>query len=303
MRSRVAPPDTCFADLSSSLLQATSRTFALTIPLLPEPVASQVAVAYLLYRLADTLEDAELWGRDERAAALASFARWVAVGDDDAWIRAAHASPPTSHAGYMDLVAHAADVRAELAAMPPAAGAAIRDGVVDTTRRMGGFVAGQDARGALVLDTAEELRAYCYAVAGIVGQVLTRLFVAAAPALAKFTPELERHAAAFGEGLQLVNILKDAASDAREGRVYIPAAMSRDEAAALAARDLDEADLYVATLERGGAPDGFVAFCALPVALARATLAALARGEAKVSREEALQIVAAVTSRSRRATR
>ena len=38
------------------LLQATSRTFALTIPLLHEPTRREVTVAYLLFRVADTLE-------------------------------------------------------------------------------------------------------------------------------------------------------------------------------------------------------------------------------------------------------
>ena len=38
------------------LLVETSRTFALAIPLLPEPTRRTVSVAYLLFRAADTLE-------------------------------------------------------------------------------------------------------------------------------------------------------------------------------------------------------------------------------------------------------
>lgn len=278
------------------LLGATSRTFALTIPLLPPALEAQVGVAYLLYRLADTLEDAELWGREQRMAALASFARWVVSPEDDAWREAARRAPPTSHAGYIDLVTRADAVLAHLETFPAAAAAAIREGVVATTERMRGFVAQQGPRGELTLETPDDLRAYCYAVAGIVGEVLTRLFVLACPSLASVRPALDTRAAAFGEGLQLVNILKDAKSDAREGRAYVPAHMAHEAVAALATRDLDEAEAYVRTLEGGGAPAGVVAFCALPVALARATLAALARGEPKLARAEAIAIVARITS-------
>ena len=46
--------------LMDHLLEKTSRTFALTVPLLPEPTRCEVTVAYLLFRVADTLEDATL---------------------------------------------------------------------------------------------------------------------------------------------------------------------------------------------------------------------------------------------------
>ena len=44
-------------DLLDQLLERTSRTFALSIPLLPEPARREVTLAYLLLRIADTLED------------------------------------------------------------------------------------------------------------------------------------------------------------------------------------------------------------------------------------------------------
>src|SRR3954453_3806448 len=57
------------------LLIATSRTFALAIPLLPEPTRREVTVAYLLFRIADTLEDAAAWPAGRRAEALERFSR------------------------------------------------------------------------------------------------------------------------------------------------------------------------------------------------------------------------------------
>src|ERR1700735_5167562 len=78
------------------LLTKTSRTFALAIPLLPEPTRSTVCLSYLLFRVADTLEDAGTWSRVARVQALAEWgellaridvasaraasARWIATG-------------------------------------------------------------------------------------------------------------------------------------------------------------------------------------------------------------------------------
>ena len=255
----------------ASLLEKTSRTFALAIPLLDPPLARRVGLAYLLFRIADTLEDGELWNRDQRAAALASFAHWVADGED-AWKRL---PPPTKHAGCLELLARAD---------------AVRDATPDTERGhvkrtalgMAEFVARQDERGHLVLTTVADLRAYCYAVAGIVGEMLTELFGEA--------PALWEDGKTFGEGLQLVNILKDAPSDARAGRVYLPPSVPRSEIVALAREDLRIAQRYVAALRERGAPSGTIAFCTLPLRLATATLDRLEQGAPKLTRDEALGI-------------
>jgi farnesyl-diphosphate farnesyltransferase len=55
------------------LLQESSQTFALAIPLLEEPCREQVSLAYLLLRVADTLEDASLWPPQKRLTALAEL--------------------------------------------------------------------------------------------------------------------------------------------------------------------------------------------------------------------------------------
>ena len=65
------------ADLDQ-LLEGSSRTFALTIPLLPEPIRAQVTVAYLLFRVADTLEDSERWTLAARGEKLRAFAAVLA---------------------------------------------------------------------------------------------------------------------------------------------------------------------------------------------------------------------------------
>src|SRR5689334_16439764 len=98
------------------LLEKTSRTFALAIPLLPEPTRRQVGLAYLLFRIADTFEDAELWTRERKLAALEGFAALLADGTtaDDVAREAAGwlAVPPCANAGYLELLRRAPEVLA-----------------------------------------------------------------------------------------------------------------------------------------------------------------------------------------------
>jgi len=72
-----------------------------------------------------------------------------------------------------------------------------------------------DARGPVVAPPLADLRLYCRRVAGAVGQLSIRAFGASGP-------EAERLAVALGEALQLTNILRDQAEDARDGRLYLP---------------------------------------------------------------------------------
>lgn len=293
------------------LLERTSRTFALSIPRLPEPTRLAVTLAYLLFRIADTFEDAAVWPRADRATALTDFLTLLAdpavVTDGRAPPRAATLARgwadarPSEHDGYLDLVAATPAVLDALAALPASARAIVTHHARRTAEGMRGFVERSDERGSLRLATLRELRDYCYVVAGIVGELLTDLFVHDAPALA--TPAVEAplraRARAFGEGLQLVNILKDASDDARDGRTYLPPDTDRSAVLALARADLASATDYVLTLQRGGAPRGFVEFTALPVLLAAETVALLASEGpgAKLSRERVMQLVTQLDAR------
>ena len=283
-------------DELASLLARTSRTFALTIPLLDEPLATDVGLAYLLFRIADTLEDAPSWGRDARMAALDSFGEWL-VGDDDerAWLEQVETSPPSDDEGCKALLARADAVRGAVIARGHDLAMAMTMDVVRTSSKMAEFVSRQTEAGGLVLASLPDLREYCYAVAGIVGELLTEMFLTRDPSLEAERDALMELAPAFGEGLQLVNILKDAPSDAREGRSYLPPGVARAEVLALARTDLQKANEYVAILKRAGASSYVQTFCALPVRLAEATLDRLEQGVAKLTREEVMTIFADVT--------
>lgn len=252
-----AGPDKA-APLSASelttLLERTSRTFALTIPLLDEPLATDVGLAYLLFRIADTLEDAPAWGRDLRMSALDSFGEWL-VGEnaEHGWLETVTKLRPTDDEGCLALLARAEGVRTSVAQRGQDLAMSITMDVVRTSSKMAEFVARQTEAGGLVLDDLEDLREYCYAVAGIVGELLTEMFLKRDPSLEPERDTLMDLAPAFGEGLQLVNILKDAEGDAREGRSYLPPGVDRAEVIALARTDLARANDYVDVLKLAGA--------------------------------------------------
>jgi len=255
------------------LLEKTSRTFALSIPMLPEPTRRHVAIAYLLFRVADTFEDAARWPRAKRLEALDDLARLLETRGGEQLAAARWlADPPVSHEGYLELLRETPAVMDAYWAVPPPARAALRGDLLRTVSGMAGFVRRGDARGNLRLASMRELRDYCYVVAGIVGEMLTELFLLDGDALAPYASRLRRRSRFFGEALQLVNILKDANSDATEGRVYLPEGVPRARVFALARRDLDVAAAYVGTLQLAGAPDGFIAFTGSPAVLARASL-------------------------------
>jgi farnesyl-diphosphate farnesyltransferase len=286
------------------LLEKTSRTFALTIPRLDEPLRTRVAVAYLLFRIADTFEDGERWSRAQRHRALRDFAAMVLRAEaltarDHARIRAWVDGSPSRDAAYMELVAETADVLAALAAMPPEPRSIVALHVVRTACGMADVVASGDSQGGVALQSLHELRAYCYVVAGIVGELLTDLFLAELPELEPVRGVLQREAAAFGEALQLVNILKDQRDDARDGRSYLPPGVDPAQLFALAREDLARAGVYIEALQGANAPRGVVAFCALPVLLAREALAAVERRGpgSKVSRERVLAIAVGLDRR------
>lgn len=261
------------------LLLATSRTFALAIPLLPDPTRIAVRTAYLLFRIADTFEDAAQWPRERRIAALGELVPLLhsasaggcnldaARERADAWAVAG----ASDNEGYVTLLRETPAVLEDLASLSPASRAIVTRHAVRTTEGMARVVESSDEGGRLQLDDVASVRAYCYVVAGIVGELLTEVFLADCRSLEAVRPELEATQIAFGEGLQLVNILKDVTDDARDGRRYVPTG-GRQELLALARTDLVEATRYVAALARGGAPRGFLAFTAFPLLLARATL-------------------------------
>jgi farnesyl-diphosphate farnesyltransferase len=215
-------------------------------------------------------------GREDRAEELS--ARWTS-------------SPPCAHAGYLELLRETPSVLEDFASLSAPARELIGAHVRRSAEGMASFVSRMSPEGNLVLADVADLRGYCYAVAGIVGEMLTELFLLRG-GLSKIEGNLRERAPLFGEGLQLVNILKDSFSDLKEGRRYLPPGVERAEIFALARNDLGRAGEYVLELQKIGAPRGFVGFTALPVELAWASLDRIEKSGAgaKVSRPEVFRI-------------
>src|SRR3569623_1016439 len=214
------------ADALQALLQKTSRTFALTIPMLPQPLRTESGVAYLLFRTIDTFEDATAWPPAERQKALRDFVALMDEGTPDDAARAVAENwlrhPPIDHDGYRELLGETSRVLGWYRRLSPPARAQMRTHVERSAQGMSRFVDRTDGSGLLRLETMADLHDYCYVVAGIVGELLPVLFVLGDGHLDGVAGALRARAIAFGEGLQLVNILKDAGAAAVEGRTYLP---------------------------------------------------------------------------------
>ena len=61
----------------------------------------------------------------------------------------------------------------------------------------------------------DELKLYCYRVAGVVGRLIARI-------LGFSNPKTLEYADKMGLALQLTNIIRDVGEDARQGRIYLP---------------------------------------------------------------------------------
>ncbi len=282
-----------------TLLERTSRTFALCIPRLPEPTRLEVTVAYLLFRIADTFEDATQWTPAKQREALLAFTELLENPTSERaealaamWV----ADPPLEHETYLELLSETAGVIATFERFRPEARRAICHHVTRTANGMAHFVDPAGGGGAKPVADLDGLRAYCYIVAGIVGEMLTDLFLLGRDELVPVSEALRGRAAAFGEGLQLTNILKDVSDDEQEGRSFLPAGVDRSEVFAVARDDLSIAREYTRILQDAGAEPGLIAFNALPVAMAEATLNRVeeAGPGAKISRLQVATIIAKV---------
>lgn len=263
----------------SRLLDLTSRTYALTIPFLPEPSRRYFSIAYLIMRTSDTFEDAETWSTDKRCAALDEFGRLIRFADRpdleavSDFVRRLDEDRPSSHPGYRELIAEMGGLLTDLADLPQAP----RDLVVHYSYEMilgmkKTLLRSVGRKHAITILGLGELREYCYYVAGLVGEMLTEILFLDAPQMEKELPWLRAHSKYFGEALQLTNVLKDSSADAVEDRSFISSEEVRAQAFQVAKEDLRIAVRYIEKIQDCGVPPGFVGFTTFPIKLSLATL-------------------------------
>lgn len=211
------------ADLlyQEATLEKVSRTFALTIPQLPPGLREVVGNAYLLCRLADTIEDDPGLDSAAKAGFMAEFVQ--VMGDDedaDDFARRLHMRlSPAMSAAEHDLVSHTATLLRVTARFTPLQ----RQAVARCVAIMGGGMPEFQRRVSLDgLSSLQELDRYCYYVAGVVGEMLTELFCARCPELDSRRDDMMSLAVRFGEGLQMTNILKDIWEDREANACWLP---------------------------------------------------------------------------------
>ena len=213
------PPD----DLAyqARILQGVSRTFALTIPQLPAPLRDVVGNAYLLCRIADTIEDDPALSAARKQVFSERFVEVVAgreaperfAGELRALL--SHAMLDSEH----DLIANTASVIRITRGFRAPQRNALERCVRVMSRGMAEFQRSATADG---LDDLPHLDRYCYCVAGVVGEMLTELFCDYSPEIGMRRDELLPLSVSFGQGLQMTNILKDVWDDRRRGACWLP---------------------------------------------------------------------------------
>jgi farnesyl-diphosphate farnesyltransferase len=222
------PPDAVQTDSSISdeayqehILPAVSRTFALTIPELPPALRTSVTNAYLLCRIADTIEDEPAL---TPAASLHFLQRFVAVlyGKEPAAALAQDLGPQLSNQTLQaeaDLVTNMERVVRVTNRLDAHQQIAIQRCVEVMCGGMHQFQQTASLRGVPRLSDLDD---YCYYVAGVVGQMLTELFCGYSPQIAQQRAGMHELDVSFAQGLQMTNILKDVWEDRGRGACWLP---------------------------------------------------------------------------------
>jgi farnesyl-diphosphate farnesyltransferase len=203
------------------ILPHVSRTFALTIPQLPQALSIPITSAYLLCRIADTIEDEPALSAAETLGFLQRFSAVVAGnGEPEALARdLEHRLSDRTLPTERDLVSNMDRVVRVTANLGPVQHAAIRRCVELMCYGMPRFQFNASIKG---LARSTDLDDYCYYVAGVVGEMLTDLFCDYSPDIARHRASLSALAASFAQGLQMTNILKDIWEDRSRGACWLP---------------------------------------------------------------------------------
>jgi farnesyl-diphosphate farnesyltransferase len=210
-------------DLGGPLLASVSRSFYLSIRLLPAVLRRPIGLAYLLARASDTIADSPSVPVASRLKHLSAFWQMVRTGEPEGLDELRH-EITSPHDGECTLIACLGDCLTWLSTL----GQKERGEIVGVLDKI---IRGQtldltrfgDENHVIALQSAAELEEYTYLVAGCVGEFWTRLCLHHMPNCAHLgLADLRRLGTNFGKGLQLVNILRDLPADLRAGRCYLP---------------------------------------------------------------------------------
>jgi farnesyl-diphosphate farnesyltransferase len=228
--------------LRKDILRDVSRSFFLSVQVLPKALRKPIGMAYLFARAADTIADTRLAAPEQRVAYLQAFRAQFDNPDPAALERfAAALTPQQSIPAERALLARLPELFRHYGMLPESDRVLIRDlmrelpegMVMDLTTFPAEDKKPKASPKALATD--EALDRYCYLVAGTAGKFWTRVLAAKTKTIRDEALMIDS-GVRYGQGLQMVNVLRDAPRDLAIGRCYIP--LTRLSAAGLTPEDL-----------------------------------------------------------------
>ncbi len=216
------------AELLGNVLRDVSRSFYLTLRVLPSSVRMPIGLAYLLARAADSIADTGALERGRRLDRLLEF-RNLVTGHGK--ISAEEIVRPISESKSANvteaellLLGRLPDCIELLRGLPVEDRARVAEVVAQLTVGMELDLRTFTGEGRIqALDTFEQLEDYTYHVAGCVGPFWTRMCVSHIPAFRGWEVEgMCQLGIRFGKALQWTNVLRDIPRDLQNGRCYLP---------------------------------------------------------------------------------
>ncbi len=218
MYSSPSPQDFIY---QNEVLQGVSRTFALTIPQLPEKLRCVVGNAYLLCRIADTVEDEAALSADQKRLFTDQFIQ-VVEGEKQAITFAQDLFPLLSEQtleAERDLIRNTERIIRITQSYNDNQKKALARCVRIMAKGMADYQEKETLNGLPDQVTMDD---YCYYVAGVVGEMLAELFCDYSEEISQDHDELMDLSVSFGQGLQMTNILKDIWDDQQRGVCWLP---------------------------------------------------------------------------------
>jgi farnesyl-diphosphate farnesyltransferase len=269
-----------------AILSSVSRTFALTIPLLPPMIEKVVGNTYLLCRIVDTIEDAEDLSPETKQNLSQLFLDAVLErAPVESFVEPClKALDHYGNQDELDLITHTPTVLRILHTCSQDDQAAVSRCVSIMSEGMSYFHGKQTQAG---LKDLREFEKYCYVVAGVVGELLTTIFSNYSSAFAKSIKGHDELALAFGQALQMTNILKDSPEDHARGVSWKPADISQKELLKISYQKLQDSLSYILLIPKEEL--GMRRFCFLAFGLAVMTLSKIAKRK-EFSRQDEVKL-------------
>ncbi|KAK9420401.1 putative Squalene synthase [Seiridium unicorne] len=196
-------------------LNLTSRSFSAVIQELNPDMLVPIALFYLVLRGLDTIEDDMTIPLAKKEPLLRDFDKFMKI---DGWTFTENGPNEKDR----ELLVHFDDVIVELKKLKPHYYEIIEDITIKMGNGMADYaIKAENNEG---VETVEQYEEYCHYVAGLVGEGLTRLFLAGEwvnPAL-KDRPDLTE---SMGQFLQKTNIIRDVHEDFEDQRRFWPTAI------------------------------------------------------------------------------